>query len=299
MKVVFYASDKPRELMIAAAIALGVKYHKDEFEIRRTADYGEDRKFEGPTPDTDVAITFGVKGMSRQIISDHLAVKKHAVYLDKGYTRHKGEGGHTLYTRLSIDSSSPLKYMQRIKRDGRRFDRLDIEIRERKDTTRDGHVLFCGSSQKYHEFNALGDAHDYAEKVLFKLRKATVRQLVYRPKPSWTDARPINGAMFSNGSQDIKDAFRGCHLVVTHGSSVAMLALLHGIPIMVFGDTMMSPVAENDITKVEQPYWPDQKQRVQWAYDMAYCQWTLNEMRSGESWQYVRDELRWLGEQSR
>jgi hypothetical protein len=293
MKFVFYASDKPREIMIAKAFAKGID-KRHAFELRRTADYGEDRIFEGPTPDTDIAIVFGVKGASRQIIKEHLEVGKHAIYLDKGYTRHKGEHGHTLYTRLSIDSSSPLRYMQRIKHGNDRFKELDIELKDRRDATKDGHILFCGSSQKYHDFNGLGDAQEFAEKVLFKLRKVSQRQLVYRPKPSWTDARPIPGALFSSGSQDIKDALRGCHLVVTHGSSVGMLAAFEGVPIMVFGDTLMTPIAESDITKAENPTWPEQGTRMQWACDTAYCQWTLDEMRSGRCLEYVLGEIAWL-----
>lgn len=289
MKAVFYASDKPRELMLASAFAIGAVESGDDFEIRRTADYGDDQKYEGPTPDTDIAICFGVKGKSALIIKDHVQVGKHAVYLDKGYTRHKGEGGHTLYTRLSIDSSSPAKYFQRVKRDHDRFAKLGIEIKNRRPLN-DGHVLFCGSSQKYHDFNSLGSATEYAEKVLFKLRKATVRQLVYRPKPSWTEARPLAGALFSNGSQDIMDTLRGCHCLVTHGSSVSMLALMHGVPIMVFGDCITTTMAEDDVTRIDDPFWPDKK-RVQWAYDMAYCQWTTEEMRSGEAWAYVKAEL--------
>jgi hypothetical protein len=290
VKVAFYASDKPREIMLAKAFELGIRQLGDEFELRRTADYGEERKYEGPSPETDIAICFGVKGRSAEIIKEHVALGKHAVYLDKGYTRQKGEGGHTLYTRLSIDSSSPVRYFQRVRHSNDRFNRLEMPIRERKRTT-DGHILFCGSSQKYHDFNGLGDATEYSAKALFKLRKASGRQIVYRPKPSAKDLKPIANYMFSSGSQDITDALRGCHAVVTHGSSVAIYAVLAGIPIVVLGETVMSPVAESDIVKVDEPFWPKSDRRFQWACDFAHCQWTQDEMKSGEAWQYVREEI--------
>lgn len=293
MKVVFYASDKPREIMLAKSFEIGIRQCGDDFELRRTAEYGEDRKYEGPSPDTDIAICFGVKGRSAEIIKDHVAVGKHAVYLDKGYTRQKGEGGHTLYTRLSIDGSSPLKYVQRIRRPSERFERLEMKVLERKHPN-EGHILFCGSSQKYHDFNGLGDCTEYAAKALFKLRKVSPRQIVYRPKPSATYIKPLQNYMFSTGSQDIFEALRGCHAVVTHGSSVAIHAVLLGIPIVVLGETVMSPVAESDITKVEHPFWPDPKKRYQWACDFAYCQWTQEEMKSGEAWVYVRTEIECL-----
>lgn len=292
MKVVFYASDKPREIMLAQAFELGIRVCGDTFELRRTADYGEDRKYEGPSPDTDIAICFGVKGKSAEIMKDHVALKKHAVYLDKGYTRQKGEGGHTLYTRLSVDAPTPIAYFQRERHSAERFAKLELNILDRKRLTADGHILFCGSSQKYHDFNSLGDATEYATKALFKLRKASSRQIVYRPKPSWTDAKPLQNYMFSNGSQDILDALRGCHALVTHGSSVAVTAVLMGIPIVVLGETVMSPIAESDITKVDEPFWATQQNRFQWACDFAHCQWTQDEMRSGEAWTSVREIIK-------
>lgn len=288
MKAVFYASDKPREIMLARAFESGIRLHGDDFELRRTAEYGEDRKYEGPSPDTDIAIFFGVKGKSAEIMKEHVALGKHALYLDKGYTRQKGEGNHTLYTRFAIDGPTPLKYFQREKHRHDRLEKLNFKILERRKPTSNGHILFCGSSQKYHDFNSLGDAIEYAEKALFKLRKASDRQIVYRPKPSWTDAEPLPNFMFSNGSQDILDALRGCHALVTHGSSVAVTALLMGIPIVVLGETVMSPVAESDLTKVDNPFWPTNEQRWQWACDFAYCQWTIDEMRNGEAWSNVR-----------
>jgi len=288
MKVVFYASDKPREIMLAKSFESGIRLHGDSFELRRTADYGEDRKYEGPSPDTDVAIFFGVKGRSAEILKEHRALGKHTVYLDKGYTRQKGEGGHTLYTRLAVDAATPLEYFQRERHKPDRFERLEMNILERKKSAVDGHILFCGSSQKYHDFNALGDATEYAEKALFKLRKASNRQIVYRPKPSATDVKPLPNYMFSNGSQDILDALRGCHALVTHGSSVAVTALLMGIPVVVLGESVMSPVAESDITKVDNPAWASAEKRYQWACDFAYCQWTQEEMRNGEAWFHAR-----------
>ena len=291
MKVVFYASDKPRELMLAAALADGVRNCGDDFELRRTAEYGEELKYEGASPDTDVAVCFGVKGKSSEIIKDHVAVGKHAIYLDKGYTREKGEG-HTLYTRMAIDASTPHAYFQRVKHGSGRWSKLGLKLLERRRPTADGHILYCGSSQKYHTFNGLGDATEYATKALFKLRKASQRQIVYRPKPSWTDAKPIANYMFSNGSQDIMDALRGCHCLVTHGSSVAALAIMHGIPTICLGACIASPMCDSELVNVDKPYWPELSFRTQWAYDFAYCQWTVVEFKSGEAWNYAREEIK-------
>ncbi len=298
MKVVFYAADKPREHILARALEEGVRNVNVDFELRRTADYGEseegepDRRYPGPTPDTDVAVVFGVKGRSREILRDHRGMGKTVLYLDKGYTREKGPGGHTLYSRVSINASTPVAYMLRRSRKGDRLKRLGLKMNELRPPRAAGHILFCGSSAKYHEFNGLDDPTAYATKTLDKIRKVSKRHLIYRPKPSWTDAIPIPGASLSLASSGIEDALRGCHCVVTHGSSAAIDAIFAGIPALVLGDGAARPVSETDIEKIERPTWAADEPRYRWACALAYCQWTTEELRSGEAWSDLREDFR-------
>ena len=155
MKIVAYASDKPREHMLMNALKEGVLIHGDEFEMRRTAEYGETpdgeyRKYQGPTPDTDVAVFFGVKGKSRVIFDEHRAMGKATIYLDKGITRNKGAGGHTEYTRAFVNDAHPLAYMMARKMPKDRFKALGVKLSPR---TGGQNILICGSSQKYHDFH--------------------------------------------------------------------------------------------------------------------------------------------------
>lgn len=296
MKIVFFTSDKPREHMLAEALKQGVISQGHKFEMRRTADYGEtedgdDLLWPGPSPDTDIAVVFGVKGKSRKIIEDHLAMGRTTFLLDKGYSRTKGEGGHTEYTRISINGLHPLDYMMKVKRRPDRFRKLNMRLQPRARTGKSGHVLYCGSTQKYHDFHRIGDTTAYATRVFRDLRKFTDRHFIYRPKPSSQDVEMIPGTSYSGGSMSMQDALRGCHVVVTHGSSAAMDAIIAGIPAIVLGDSIAKPVSETDVSKVNEPFWPNDDQRFQWACAMAYCQWTNDEMRSGEMWRYCMEEI--------
>ena len=322
MKIVFYSALKPREEMLAKALADGARTFGDTLEIRHTGQYGEtlegeDRKYPGPTPDTDVAVCFGVKGRSKQILRDHLAVGKATLFMDKGYTREKGEGGHTLYTRISVNGPDPTHYMMRTKRKDERWERLKITARDhvRKPG---GHILICGSSEKYHDFHSLPPPADYAAGLISRMRKQTERLIVYRPKPSSTQKQVgsidtddigelkealqhyhtllirnsgVAGAMFSNGETKIGDALRGCHCVVTHGSAAGMDAILNGVPALVLGGSIAKPVAETDLEKIDHPRYPDALLRRDWMYALAWCQWTVEELRSGEAWGELREEI--------
>jgi hypothetical protein len=296
MKVVFYASAKPREMMLAQSFAAGLRSSSDTFELRKTGDYGEDldgndRRFAGPDDETDVAVIFGVKGMSKQIMRDHRSMGKAVVYLDKGYTREKGPDGHTLYTRMSVNSDSPIQYMMDRKWSNDRFAALNLELEPRKENE-SGHVLYCSSSAKYHDFHDIGDATLCAEKVFKRLARLTKKQLVFRPKPSDRRAKAIAGVALSTASQSMQDALKGCRLVVTYGSTAAMDAVIAGIPALVLGTSIAAPVSGKEIGESLEPlYWPSEEHRYRWARAMAYCQWTVDEMRSGEAWAHVCAEI--------
>ncbi len=293
MKIVYYCSDKPREHMLAKAWAQGAAEHGDTVEIRRTADYGETAdgdylRFQGPTPDTDVVCAFGVKGKSRQIVAEHMAMGRAALLFDKGYTRQKGEGGHTEYSRITVNGFSPARYMLQQKRSSDRFDRLAITLEPRK--KKGGHILLCLSSEKYHAFHKLDPCELWASRMIGQIAKLTDRQLVFRPKPSM-GMGPLPGAAFSPASQTMNQALRGCFCVVTHGATSAMDAVFAGIPAIALGDCVASPVSGKTLDSVADPFWPTDEERAAWAHAMAYTQWTTNEMRSGEAWADVRAEV--------
>lgn len=290
LRVKYYAADKAREIMLARAMAEGIQKHGDVIEIRRTGDYGSDRKFEGPGFDTDVAMMFGVKGKSREILKTHRMLNLGVVFMDKGWTRGGGEGGHTEYTRCCVNASHPNGYFQLVKHPSDRFDRLGIDFKPRQ-ASANGHVLVALNSQKYANFHGLGDAHDYAVKLISKVRKQTARHIVYRPKPSWDGGKPIPGSSFSSRHCLIGDALRGCHVLITHGATAAMDAIIAGVPAIAIGHSIASPVCGREVETIEDPFWPSDKAKMQWAYDMAYTQWTNTELRSGVAWEHLKAEI--------
>ena len=289
MRVTFWASDKPRELMLAGAVAHAIKADGHEFEIERTSNYGEDRLFEGPKPETDLAFVFGVKGKSADIIADHRMLKVPIVYLDKGITRQKGKNGHTEFTRVFLNGGSPASYMMDRKWPSDRFDQLKLKLGRRRKSG--DFVLFLGSSQKYHDFNKLVPAQDYAARMIGQIRRLTDQLVIFRPKPSDHDAKPVPGAAFSAGSTPLDELLARASLVVTHGSSAAVFAHLAGVPVISLGSSITSPVAAPDLEGVLAPFWPDDDLRRRWANAVGYCQWTTQELADGSAWRHIRSEV--------
>lgn len=130
-----------------------------------------------------------------------------------------------------------------------------------------GHVLVLGQRGIGHPSVAMPQGWD--RRMLALLQKRTARRLVFRPHPATVKApRPL------------ADDLVGCHAVVTWSSAAGLQALVAGIPVFCglrkwIGAAACWP-AEHDI---EDPWLGD---RLPMLRRLAWAQWTLTELSSGE-----------------
>lgn len=285
MLIRFYASEgKEREERIAAALRDGAAQFDDRVEIVPTDGFQE------IDPVVDVACAFGVKGHTKAILDSYLAAGKRTVMFDKALVR--PPGSPLGYHRLCIDGPTPLSYMMRRMRTWERWERLGIRVHRRRELDSRHSIIFAGSSQKYCSMHGLGDATSYARQVFDAIRgQQKKRPLVYRPKPSWTGFEPIEGTRLSRGSETLDDLLPSAHVVVTHGSSAAIDAIVAGVPAITLGPCAANPVAGAAVEDVREPPFPSEDARLHWLWNVAWCQWKVSEIASGEAWAFVRHEL--------
>src|SRR6266446_3854929 len=295
MRVKFYASQRPdkdeikhQAYSISSALAEATKLYNDDFEVVHNA------TFDGVEYDVDVACIWGLMGNAPQIVSQYTLRGRHVIMFDKALIRHLGPGGHGTF-RVGIDGPSPVKYMMRINRNFDRFEKKRIKLQPRVQTSIiRPKVLYCGSSQKYCDFYDLGEANAYAESVFQEMRAiATKISIVYRPKPSWQGAREIDGSEMSNSTHSLSRELGRSNLLVTHGSAAAVEAIVAGIPIVTLGPCAAQFVANTilDNNAIHDPYFPSDQARWQWMCNLSYCQWNEEELRSGEAWGFIRNEI--------
>lgn len=280
MNVTFWHSDKPRERLLADAFARGVIAGGDSIELRPLQ----------PEPEVasgcDVAVMVGVK--SRALFQAHWDAGVHTVYLDKGYTRHATRGPVKVweYWRVAVDAHHPTARLMERDLPHDRWASLGLELAPWR--TEGRHVLIAGSSQKYHDFYGLWEPTRYTTKLVKNLRAYTDRPLVYRPKPSWKEAQPIDGTRYSRPPEGIADVLRDCWCVVTHGSNAVFESVLAGVPTIVVGDAVSKPISSQDLGAVEAPLLADDATRRQWLANLAWWQWTQPEFATGEAWRFIR-----------
>jgi hypothetical protein len=275
-------SDKPRERLLSEAFCEGVVKHGDEVDRRKLG--------EPFTDDCDVAVMVGVK--SRELWRAHTRAGVQLVYMDKGYDRHSRDDDIRgwEYWRVAVNGHQPTaKFRPDYPRD--RADSFGWKFKPWRTATPNGHIVIAGSSGKYHAFYDLKDPTDYASKLVKFLRSHTRRPIVYRPKPSWKEAVPIEGTRFSTREESISEVLTGAHCLITHGSNACFEAMLMGIPSITIGEAVMRPISTTEPAKVESPRMATDKERQQVLNWLAYQQWTMMEMMEGKAWPSIRRQF--------
>ncbi|MHB1086129.1 MAG: hypothetical protein ACYCZ0_00080 [Minisyncoccota bacterium] len=261
--------------MIAAAMREGIARAGDSTKIISSTSYRG--------PESDIAVFYGFDLNLRRVFNEYRAAGKTVVYVDLGYWGRRDGGALTGYHKIVVNARHPTAYFQNRNRDPVRAQRFGLKF---EDWQRGRYILVAGMSAKSAEVEGYRPA-EWERTAINTIRHLTDRPIIYRPKPSWKDAKPIPGADFQPGINDLQDLLLDCHAVVTHHSNVAIDGLLAGIPAYCVAGAA-TRLAHTDIQMIETPRFPSDREAF--VNDLAYTQYTPAEMRAGVAWRYLKDE---------
>lgn len=256
------------------AMAQGIRKAGDRPVIRPSANY---------RPNDAVIVFYGLVGSLSKALRRQAAHGGTAIYLDLGYWGRRDGGRFRGHHKVVVNARHPTEYFQRRAHDATRFEKFGLALREWRDGN---HILLAGMGEK----GALAEGMvpgDWERAAVAEIRKHSDRPIIYRPKPSWRSAKPIEGTIFSPPAQEVEDVLAGAHAVVTHHSNVAVDGLIGGIPAFCL-EGVARPLALTDISRIETPR--KDGDRLQWASDIAWCQWSVDEMAAGLPWRHLKDE---------
>lgn len=260
-----------RQLLLVDAVRQGAGVHGDDVRCVRG--------FEGIDPEADALILYGIGGISRQIFDAYRAAGRRVVFFDKGYSRGAA-------FRVSVNSFQPLGYFQ-CGRPTDRFDALGVRL----EPYRIGGdvVLLDGASNKYALWQGFGDFVSWGARMVERIRAVTNLPILYRPRPTHNAPVAVPGAQLSTGP--LREDFAVARVVVSWGGNIGWDAALAGVPHFAAGDSIARPISETNWDRLAEPFIPSEAARRQWCADVAYCQFTLAELASGQAWAEIR---RWL-----
>lgn len=288
MKVIFLHGDGAREKAIATSFIAGVQKLGVDADVRPVHEQVDD---------ASVVCLCGVDAVAlgmpaAELFAKFAARSQQAIYFDKGYVRHTTSiGGRAInkFWRVSVNSNQPTAYLGAMSSQGDRWKALRLPVRPWR--RKGNRILFTGGSDNYHRFGALSDPTKYAHDVIAEIRKRSPRPIIYRPKPSWKAAVPIDGTEFSRKPRTIEQELRRSRVMVTHGSNGVFEAVLAGVPSIVLGDGVGSLISSTSLDDLEQPKLATEREKMQWLHNLSYCQFTLPEMAMGLAWREVSKHL--------
>lgn len=133
------------------------------------------------------------------------------------------------------------------------------------------------------------------------LRKASSRPVWLRAHPAsftnpeesrWiSDLRSnLQGHVgWDDSSGSFVEALSNCWACVSFSSGSAVEAVIHGVPSFVQDSGSFAwEVSGHDVSSIESPPMPE---RTQWVSDLAWVEWSLEEMENGAPWQHLKPGL--------
>jgi len=125
----------------------------------------------------------------------------------------------------------------------------------------------------------------WAQEVTDALR-AKGYAVMYRPHPSMLDDPSFpRGAARSTCT--LEDDLSGAQLAVTWNSTAGVDAVLAGVPTVAMDEGSMAwPVTTHDLESG--PICPD---RTQWMHELAWTQFSLDEVASGFAWECIKESM--------
>jgi hypothetical protein len=148
-----------------------------------------------------------------------------------------------------------------------------IQRQERTDK-----ILLVPPSQKV--FNHFGgNADDWIENKLKELKQYTKKQIVLRPKTSRSSR--LNYTVQHQLRNEKFDS------LITFNSIASLEAIVKGYPATVLGPNAGSFLSNKDITKIDDPYFPNITDIKNHLLYLSLCQFTGEEMSSGYAWSLI------------
>lgn len=280
MKVHVYLSGNPVHDRVLTAFYNGVPVHSG-----LTAQLLDVHK---PIP-CDVAVVFGIRkekvplSYARgEIIRRQTEAKRPVVILETGYVK-RGDGLEHYYA-AGLNGLNGRANFRNVNMSKDRWAKLRVPLQSWLEAGGGSQVVVCGQVP----WDASVQHHDHVgwiRQTIAALDKRTKRPIVFRPHPLARKVNygHLNGCTVSVGP--LEDDLKGAHAIVTFNSNTAVDAVMAGISAFALDHGSMAwPVTEHDLTMIELQFRPE---REQWAADLAYTQWNLDEMSRGWTWAHL------------
>jgi hypothetical protein len=191
---------------------------------------------------------------------------------------------------------------------GDRWQKIEsyLSTKSRPWRTKGDHILLCTQPiDNWSMSRTNTDPYKWVDEVIEKLKGKTDRPIKLRPHPNHAikcaqdmakkhpqiEVTNVDkgGGPTANYRFTFLEELDNCWAAVTHNSTAAVDAATYGVPVFLTSDLCLAwDVGNANFDKIENPATPD---RTQWLNDLAYANWTIDEVKSGIVWKRFRPHI--------
>jgi len=141
-------------------------------------------------------------------------------------------------------------------------------------------ILVCPPSEKVMNYFGL-NLDEWMSETIATIKKRSDRPIIIRQKPTRTDRVSTN---------TIQQALsENIHCLVTYNSIAAVEAMMEGKPAIAVGPNAASAICETSLENIENPRVPYREEMDAFMHHLAYCQFTVDEMKNGFAWRTIHE----------
>lgn len=123
---------------------------------------------------------------------------------------------------------------------------------------------------------------NWVKETIDEIKKHTDRPIIVRDKGLRRE-RVGNGSLYNQLDDD------NIFALVTYNSIAATEAVHYGIPAFTGAPGAADELCLKDLSKIEEPYYPDADKVQQWLHWLGYCQFQTGELKNGLAYKLIQE----------
>jgi lipopolysaccharide biosynthesis glycosyltransferase len=216
----------------------------------------------------DLSAPIALRSIAKRKVMKHcLEVGRDFYYIDTGYFGNVKVKDYHRITKNAMQWLGPTEI--------RPADRLERTRVRARPMTPGSKILICPPSAKAMSYWEL-DEQQWIDDTIATIQKFTDRPIEVRLKQPREQRARVN-TMEQALADDV-------HCMVTFNSIAAVESLIYGKPVFAMGPNAAAPLANTDLSQIENPFIPSLDQVTELLRCLAYHQFTVEEMSTGYAW---------------
>lgn len=255
----------------------------EEFVTKGFDKHGLDYKVRGgtvsPWPPCDLAVTWGIKryGMLQQ----QIAQGHRTLVFELGCL-----GDRSIWTMAGYDGLANRAEYYNKNSPSNRGNLWRDQMKPWK--TSGKHVLVLGQIHTDTSLITYGiDFHKEMQELMSLLVHRGI-PFKYRPHPYYRGRNLHTDKYHEENEASLQEDLDDAFMAVTINSTTAVDAVMYGVPTITLDKGSLAWDVTSHELDFTNPYMPD---RNQWLNDLAYTQWTREEIANGDAWEHLKQGM--------